>query len=139
VNLVPEREAALKPILDSLIVLMQGEDALMKQRSGLIALEDKKYPHAIALITEAITLLPSESVTEHAFFLCDRAQVYFEMKEYATSILDCQAALELRPELAIAYLRLGSAQFELGTVNHDDSFLLSFSFLLICVSFVFVF
>jgi hypothetical protein len=113
VALVPERESALKPVLDSLVVLMQGEDALMKQRSGLIALEDKKYATAIALISEAITLLPPESITEHAFFLCDRAQVYFEMKDYLTSISDCQAALELRPELAIAYLRLGSAQFEL--------------------------
>lgn len=123
VALVPEREAALKPVLDSLIVLMQGEDALMKQRSGLIALEDKKYPQAISLITEAITLLPPESITEHAFFLCDRAQVYFEMKEYQTSIADCLAALELRPELAIAYLRLGSAQFEL---EHYDEALASY-------------
>lgn len=119
VALVPERETALKPVLDSLVVLMQGEDALMKQRSGLIAMEDKKYAQAINLITEAITLLPPESITEHAFFLCDRAQVYFEMKDYQTSIVDCQAALELRPELAIAYLRLGSAQFELE--HYDEA------------------
>jgi tetratricopeptide (TPR) repeat protein len=66
---------------------------------------------AIALISEAITLLPPESITEHAFFLCERAQVYFEIKDYLTSISNCQAALELRP--AIAYLRLGFAQFEL--------------------------
>lgn len=111
--LVPEKEGSLKPVLESLVVLMQGEDALMKQRSGLVALEDKKYPLAIQLITEAIALLPKESVTEHAFFLCDRAQVFYEMKDYPTSIADCLAALELRPELAVAYLRLGSAQFEL--------------------------
>lgn len=111
--LVPEKEQSLKPVLESLVVLMQGEDALMKQRSGLVALEDKKYAAAIQLITEAIALLPKESVTEHAFFLCDRAQVFYEMKDYPTSIADCLAALELRPELAVAYLRLGSAQFEL--------------------------
>jgi hypothetical protein len=121
VQLVPEREAALKNVLESLVVLMQGEDALMKQRSGLMALEDKKYAQAIQLITEAIGLLPGESITEHAFFLCDRAQVYFEMKEYQTSIEDCHAALELRPELAIAYFRLGSAQFELE--QYDEALL----------------
>ena len=113
VALVPDRESTLKPVLESLIVLMQGEDALMKQRSGLVALEDKKYSHAISLITEAITLLPTESIAEHAFFLCDRAQVYFEMKDYHTAIVDCHEALKLRPDLAMAYLRLGSAQFEL--------------------------
>jgi hypothetical protein len=112
-QLVPEKESSLKPVLESLIVLMQGEDALMKQRSGLVALEDKKFALAIQLITEAIVLLPKESITEHAFFLCDRAQVYYEMKDYQTSIVDCMTALSMRPELAIAYLRLGSAQFEL--------------------------
>jgi hypothetical protein len=112
-QLVPEKETSLKPVLDSLIVLMQGEDALMKQRSGLVALEDKKFALAIQLITEAIALLPKDSTTENAFFLCDRAQVYYEMKDYQTSIADCMSALAMRPELAIAYLRLGSAQFEL--------------------------
>eukprot|EP00981_Chlorochromonas_danica_P008218 scaffold2066_cov229-Ochromonas_danica.AAC.2 len=117
IALVPEREISLKAVLESLVVLMQGEDALMKQRNGLLALEDKKYNLAIQLITEAISLLPPESITEHAFFLCDRAQVYFEMKDYKTSIDDCHAALELRPELAIAFFRLGSAQFELDQLD----------------------
>jgi tetratricopeptide (TPR) repeat protein len=119
IALVPERITQLKPLLDSLVVLMQGEDALMKQRSGLVALEDKKYATAIVFITEAISLLPAESLTEHAFFLCDRAQVHFEMKDYASSIADCNSALELRPELAIAFLRLGAAQFEMEL--YDDA------------------
>ncbi|RYG70077.1 hypothetical protein EON64_01160 [archaeon] len=113
VALVPEKEVSLKSVLESLVVLMQGEDALMKQRSGLLALEDKKYAQAVQLITEAIGLLPKETVMEHAFYLCDRAQVYFEMKDYATSMQDCYSALQIRPEFAMAYLRLGSAQFEL--------------------------
>ena len=119
VGLVPEKHENLKPILDGLVVLMQGEDALIKQRSGLVALEDKKYSLAISLITEAIGLLPAESISEHAFFLCDRASVHFELKDYQTSIVDCQAALALRPDLAIAFLRLGSAQFELEL--YDDA------------------
>jgi len=113
IALIPEREAALKAVLESLVGLMQGEEALIKQRAGLVALEDKKYILAIDFITEAIALLPAESVMEHAFFLCDRAQVYFEMKEFVISIDDCMAALALRPDLAMGYLRLGAAQFEL--------------------------
>ena len=119
VSLVPEKHENLKPVLDGLVVLMQGEDALIKQRSGLVALEDKKYSLAISLITEAIGLLPTESISEHAFFLCDRASVHFELKDYQTSIADCQAALVLRPDLAIGFLRLGSAQFELEL--YDDA------------------
>eukprot|EP00428_Durinskia_dybowskii_P062762 CAMPEP_0170368536 /NCGR_PEP_ID=MMETSP0117_2-20130122/7508_1 /TAXON_ID=400756 /ORGANISM="Durinskia baltica, Strain CSIRO CS-38" /LENGTH=1859 /DNA_ID=CAMNT_0010623207 /DNA_START=82 /DNA_END=5661 /DNA_ORIENTATION=+ len=113
ISLIPEREESLKSVLESLVGLMQGEEALAKQRAGLVALEDKKYILAIDFITEAIALLPKESVMEHAFFLCDRAQVYFEMKEYKISIEDCNAALELRPDLAMGYLRLGAALFEL--------------------------
>lgn len=119
IALIPEREASLKSVLESLVGLMQGEEALVKQRAGLVALEDKKYILAIDFITEAIGLLPKDSVMEHAFFLCDRAQVYFEMKEYQISIEDCNAALALRPDLAMAYLRLGAAQFELE--RYDDA------------------
>ena len=121
IDLVPERRTALQPVLDSLVALMQGEEALVKQRAGLVALEDKKYATAIALITEAITLLPEESKMEHAFFLCDRAQVYFEMKDYETAISDCSEALQLRADLAIAYLRLGAAQFELSLYDEATS------------------
>jgi len=113
IALVPSRQDSLQPVLESLVVLMQGEEALSKQRAGLVALEDKKYSLAIECISEAIELLPAESATEHAFFLCDRAQVYFELKEFHTSIRDCNSALELRSDFAIAYLRLGAAQFEL--------------------------
>jgi tetratricopeptide (TPR) repeat protein len=41
--LVPEKLASLQLTLDSLAPLMQGEDALMKQKSGLAAMEDKRY------------------------------------------------------------------------------------------------
>jgi hypothetical protein len=41
---------------------MQGEDALMRQKSGLSALEDKRYTAAIQLFTEAIGLLPQTQV-----------------------------------------------------------------------------
>jgi tetratricopeptide (TPR) repeat protein len=113
IALVPARESSLAQVLDSLVGLMQGEEALVRQRLGLVALEDKKYDLAIQLITEAIELLPPESLMEHAFFLCDRALVYLELKEYLTAIEDCNAALALRSDLAMCYLRLGAAQFEL--------------------------
>ena len=123
IALIPERQESLKSVLDSLITLMQGEEALIKQRAGLVALEDKKYILAIDFITEAISLLPKESILEHSFFLCDRALVYFEMKEYNIAIEDCYSAIELKPDLAMGYLRLGACQYELEEYdNAIDSY-----------------
>lgn len=112
---VPEKLAGLQATLDSLAPLMQGEDALMRQKLGLAALEDKRYTSAIQLFTEAIGLLPKTqaSCLEHAVFLCDRALAHYDLKDYDKAVTDCSAALELKPELAIAHFRLGAAQFSL--------------------------
>ena len=112
---VPEKLAGLQATLDSLAPLMQGEDALMRQKLGLAALEDKRYVTAIQLFTEAIGLLPmtQASCLEHAVFLCDRALAHYDLKDFNKAVTDCSAALELKPELAIAHFRLGAAQFSL--------------------------
>jgi tetratricopeptide (TPR) repeat protein len=52
IALVPEKLAALQSTLDSLAPLMQGEEALMRQKSGLAALEDKRYTTAIQSFTD---------------------------------------------------------------------------------------
>ena len=115
IALVPEKLADLQETLDILAPLMQGEDALMKQKSGLAALEDKRYAAAIQLFTEAIGLLPQAQATRlaHAVFLCDRALAHYDLKDFNTSLIDCTAALAMKPELAVAHFRLGAAQFSL--------------------------
>ena len=115
IALVPEKLAELQSTLDILTTLMQGEDALMRQKSGLAALEDKRYTAAIQLFTEAIGLLPEAQTTRlaHAVFLCDRALAHYDLKDFHTSLIDCTAALALKPELAVAHFRLGAAQFSL--------------------------
>ena len=126
IALVPEKLAGLQSTLDSLAPLMQGEDALMRQKSGLAALEDKRYAAAIQLFTEAIGLLPQTqaSCLEHAVFLCDRALAHYDLKDFNTAVLDCTAALALKSELAIAHFRLGAAQFgldqfDLASISYD--------------------
>ena len=121
IALVPEKMAGLQATLDGLIPLMQGEDALMKQKAGLAAMDEKRHSAAIQLFTEAISLLPesSSSVQEHALFLCDRAQAQYELKDYQTAIDDCNAALALKPELAMGHFRLGAAQF--GLELYDEA------------------
>ena len=121
IALVPEKLVGLQATLDGLIPLMQGEDALMKQKAGLAAMDEKRHSAAIQLFTEAISLLPesSSSVQEHALFLCDRAQAQYELKDYQTAIDDCNAALALKPELAMGHFRLGAAQF--GLELYDDA------------------
>ena len=121
IALVPEKLVGLQATLDGLIPLMQGEDALMKQKAGLAAMDEKRHSAAIQLFTEAISLLPesSSSVQEHALFLCDRAQAQYELKDFQTAIDDCNAALALKPELAMGHFRLGAAQF--GLELYDDA------------------
>jgi hypothetical protein len=123
IALVPEKLAGLQSTLDSLAPLMQGEDALMRQKLGLTALEDKRYAAAIQLFTEAIGLLPQTqaSCLEHAVFLCDRALAHYDLKDFHTAVIDCTAALALKPELAIAHFRLGAAQFGLDQFDLASS------------------
>ena len=123
IALVPEKLAGLQSTLDSLAPLMQGEDALMRQKSGLAALEDKRYLVAIQLFTEAIGLLPQAqaSCLEHAVFLCDRALAHYDLKDFNTAVTDCTAALVLKPELAIAHFRLGASQFSLDQFDLASS------------------
>ena len=123
IALVPEKLAGLQSTLDSLAPLMQGEDALMRQKSGLAAMEDKRYTAAIQLFTEAIGLLPmtQASCLEHAVFLCDRALAHYDLKDFNTAVADCTLALQLKPELAIAHFRLGAAQFGLDQFDLASS------------------
>ena len=123
IALVPEKLAGLQSTLDSLAPLMQGEDALMRQKSGLAAMEDKRYTAAIQLFTEAIGLLPKTqaSCLEHAVFLCDRALAHYDLKDFNTAVADCTLALQLKPELAIAHFRLGAAQFGLDQFDLASS------------------
>jgi KH domain/Tetratricopeptide repeat len=126
IALVPEKLSGLQSTLDSLAPLMQGEDALMRQKLGLAALDDKRYTTAIQLFTEAIGLLPhtQASCLEHAVFLCDRALAHYDLKDYNKAVEDCTTALLLKPELALAHYRLGAAhfgldQFDLASSSYD--------------------
>ena len=118
-SLAPERNEELQKVIVTLGPLIQGEDATTRQRLGLAALEDKRYNDALASLSEAIELLPPNSQHSHALFLADRALVCMEMKDLEAATQDCNAALEIKPDLAIAHFRLGAAKF--GLECFDDA------------------
>jgi len=117
--LVPDKAAGLQTILDGFTPLIQCEDALIKQRLGLAAIEEKNFSSAINLLTEAIELLPIERVTDLAIFLCDRGMAYHECKDYDTAIDDFNRAIALRNDYALAYFRKGATYFAIN--NYDES------------------
>jgi tetratricopeptide (TPR) repeat protein len=91
---------------------MQAEDALVKHKAALVALNEKDFAIATAHFTEAISLLPESCITEHALFLCDRAQAYLELSQYDQAVEDCNKSLIINPDMAMAHFRLGIAYFE---------------------------
>eukprot|EP01035_Chromulina_nebulosa_P016988 gene16988-22485_t len=117
--LVPDKAAGLQTILDGFTPLIQCEDALIKQRLGLAAIEEKNFTSAITLLTEAIELLPIERVTDLAIFLCDRGLAYHECKDYDTAVEDFNRAIALRNDYALAYFRKGATYFAIN--NYDES------------------
>jgi hypothetical protein len=121
IQLVPEKIQTLQPTLDNLGPLMKGEDASIRHKGGLAALEEKKFTTAITLITEALTLLPPETPTDYALFLCDRSLAHYEMKEFNNAKNDCIEALKLKSDLAIAHFRLGISQFGLDLFDEASS------------------
>ena len=106
-----------QPTLDQLGPLMQAEDALVKHKSALAALDEKTFSTAIVYFTEAISLLPETCISDNAVFLCDRAQAYIESAQYDQAVEDCTKALSMNPDLAIAHFRLGIAYFEMNSYD----------------------
>ena len=68
---------------------MQFEDALSKQKAGLLAIEEKRFADAVELFTEALSLVPREKTQDKCMFLPDRALALIEIKEYDRAIADC--------------------------------------------------
>lgn len=113
--LVPQKLESFQATLDQLGPLMQAEDALVKHKAALTALDEKSYATATAYFTEAISLLPENCISEHSLFLCDRAQAYIESAQYDQAIEDCMKALSINADLAMAHFRLGIAHFEMNS------------------------
>ena len=115
--LVPDKASGLQNILDGFTPLIQCEDALIQQRAGLQAFEEKNYSNAVNLLTEAINLLPLERATDLAIFYSDRAMIWLELHEYEKALDDCSQAMSLKADYALAYYRKGAALFSLSKFN----------------------
>lgn len=115
--LVPDKASGLQNILDGFTPLIQCEDALIQQRAGLAAMEEKNYQLASELFTCAIELLPIERLTDLAIFYSDRGLAYYELHDYDKALSDCNQALSMRSDYAIAYFRKGAILFAQNKFN----------------------
>ena len=102
---------SLQEVLASLVPLMQGEDAMNRQRQGLTFLENKEFDLALKNFNEAIELLPPNSAKLHSQFLADRASVHLAEANFDKAMEDSLSALAVKSDLASAHFRLGAAYF----------------------------
>jgi len=118
IALNPEKAATLESVQATLAPLIRTENAQVKQKIGLQAFEEKRFLDALNLLSEAISLLPESSSLLPVYF-CDRAAVHCEMKDFASAIVNCEQALAINGDFALAYFRMGTACF--GYERLDDA------------------
>merc|ERR1711918_85135 len=97
IHLNPEKAPSLSSVQAALIPLMQTESAQGKQKVGMIALEEKRCKEALMYLNEALELLPDNS-PHFPSYLCDRAYILCELKEFTEAISNCENALSVQPD-----------------------------------------
>lgn len=76
---------------------------------GNTAMAQKDYPTAIDLYTQALALVPNNSI-----YLSNRAAAFSAQKDYDKAIADAQVAVDTDPTYTKAWSRLGHARFAKG-------------------------
>merc|ERR1712146_329227 len=87
-----------------------------KQKAGMNAFEEKRFKEALVCLDEALALLPDNS-PHFPSYLCDRACILCELKEFTEAISNCENALRSQPDFGLAHLRLGTAYFGLDKLD----------------------
>lgn len=77
-----------------------------------------KYQSAIELYTQCLDA-SNLSAERRATVLTNRGNVYFHLGEQETATADFDSAIELKPDLAVAYYNRGLATFVIG--RYDDA------------------
>lgn len=109
-------DTAAIPDIKSIIDLMpepkyDTEKAVALKLEGNTALKSNDFDLAIAKYTEAIAVDPTQST-----FYCNRAAAYSKKGEHANAIPDCEKAISLDPQYAVAYSRLGYAYYQMKDI-----------------------
>lgn len=87
-------------------------DAEKLKSQGNAAMSHKKYPEAIDLYTQAITLSPTNPI-----YLSNRAAAYSASGDHSSAAADAELAVASDPKYTKAWSRLGLAKFALGDAN----------------------
>ena len=88
-----------------------------KKVLGNAAMSAKDYETAIQYYTEALDL-SSDGPNSHIYY-SNRAAAYCYTNQHELSVLDCEAAIDLKEDYAKAHARLGFSNFHLG--RYDDA------------------
>lgn len=84
----------------------QGMSAEEIKNKGNELMSVAKYKEAIACYTKAIEMEP-----ENHIYFANRAAAHTHLKDYRSSILDCERAIAINPNYSKAYSRLGTSLF----------------------------
>ncbi|KAK3324114.1 hsc70 cochaperone [Cercophora scortea] len=87
----------------------QKKQAESLKSKGNAAMQQRDYPTAINLYTQALALNPG-----NAIFLSNRAAAYSAAKDHESAKADAEAAVAIDPKYTKAWSRLGLARFALG-------------------------
>ncbi|XP_014212559.1 putative protein FAM10A4 [Copidosoma floridanum] len=92
----------------------QIDQSIEKRSAAMSEYRAKNYDKAIQLYTESIELDPTSPIS-----FAKRAQVYIALKKPNACIRDCERALEINPDSALAHKMRGRANQLLG--NWEDA------------------
>jgi small glutamine-rich tetratricopeptide repeat-containing protein alpha len=87
----------------------QKAEAESLKSQGNAAMAQKDYPKAIALYSQALSLVPGNPI-----FLSNRAAAYSASKDHTSAKADAEAAVDADPKYTKAWSRLGLARYALG-------------------------
>ncbi|KAK3687469.1 small glutamine-rich tetratricopeptide repeat-containing protein 2-like protein, partial [Podospora appendiculata] len=87
----------------------QKKQAESLKSKGNAAMQQRDYPTAINLYTQALALNPG-----NAIFLSNRAAAHSAAKDHESAKADAEAAVAIDPKYTKAWSRLGLARFALG-------------------------
>ncbi|KAF1744154.1 hypothetical protein MXB_5713 [Myxobolus squamalis] len=82
------------------------------RKDALDSLEKGMFDHALKMINQAISLYPSSARN-----LTIRAQIHIKLGSPDLALKDCDEALKINPDYAIAYKWMGRARHSLGDIE----------------------
>mmetsp|Transcript_72 Transcript_72/g.148 ORF Transcript_72/g.148 Transcript_72/m.148 type:complete len:436 (+) Transcript_72:49-1356(+) len=98
-----------KEVVEKVVTEEDKAKAAGLKNQGNEKLQQGNFSEAVQLYSEAIGLVPSESI-----YYCNRAAALTHLQQHEKALEDCQKAIQIQPGYSKAHSRMGLAYFNLG-------------------------